>query len=249
MLLPLLRPRAWPGHLAMVLAVTAAVSLGVWQWGVWQKHRDTAAHDLTAASPRALEAVMGPDDPFPGADLGRPVRFDGTWMGQDTLYIQDRFSEGTRGYWVVTPVRVERPDGSPGSAMPVVRGWSARATSARPVGPVTVVGWLQPSEGAGAVDPHPHDAIIPTMRIGSIVEHVDVDLYSGYVVARDLTPGAGGEVAGTGLRAVQPLSLPEISAVTSLQNFLYAWQWWFFAGFALFIWGRWCRDQIVAEQV
>ena len=45
-------------------------------------------------------------------------------------------------------------------------------------------GWLQAGEGSGPVDPDPHDDVIPTMRIASLVEHVDADLYSGYVVAR-----------------------------------------------------------------
>ena len=106
-----------------------------------------------------------------------------------------------------------------------------------PTGPVEVDGWLQASEGSGAVDDDPHDDVIPEMRIASIVEHVDADLYSGYVVDREPTDG---------LVAVPPDSVPEISSSTSLRNLLYALQWWVFGGFAIYIWVRWCRD--VVEQ-
>ncbi len=30
------------------------------------------------------------------------------------------------------------------------------------------------------------------------------------------------------------------------RNLLYAVQWWIFAGFAIYIWQRWCRDQVEA---
>ena len=70
------------------------------------------------------------------------------------------------------------------SAMPVVRGWSAQPEAPVPSGEVEVEGWLQASEGSGAADDDPQDNVIPEMRIASIVEHVDADLYSGYVVER-----------------------------------------------------------------
>ena len=75
------------------------------------------------------------------------------------------------------------------------------------------------------------------MRIASVVEHVDADLYSAYVVARD---GAG--TAAAGLAPVTPDSIPEVSSTTSLRNLLYAFQWWVFGGFAVYVWVRWCRD-------
>ena len=48
--------------------------------------------------------------------------------------------------------------------------------------------------------------------------------------------------AGDGLEAVPPDSVPEISPATSLRNLLYAFQWWIFGVFAVYIWVRWCRD-------
>ncbi len=73
-----------------------------------------------------------------------------------------------------------------------------------------------------------------------MVEHVDADLYSGFVVERG---------AEDGLSQVTPASIPKVSNTTSLRNLLYAFQWWIFAGLAIFIWVRWCRDALERERV
>lgn len=223
----LLAPRHWGAHLLMVLAVAAATLLGLWQLNTWEAARAAEASDLSEAAPRPLAKVMGGDDPFPGQYVGQPVAFSGRWMPESTLYVQDRLLGSRRGYWVVTPVLVGE------SAMPVVRGWSRTKTAPEPTGEVEVDGWLQPSEGSNAPDDDPRDDEIPEMRIATITEYVDADLYSAYVVARN---------AGSGLAAVPPDSVPRVSAVTSLRNLLYAFQWWIFGVFAIYVWVRWCRD-------
>ncbi len=215
----------------MVLAVAAAAGLGLWQLHVWEAARSSASRDLSAQAPVALSRVLGPDDVLTNADPGRPVRFTGSWLGADTMYVSGRRSGGQTGYWVVTPVQVGR------SAVPVVRGWSARPDAAPPQGSARITGWLQPSEGTGVVDENPQDDVLPELRIASMVQHVDVDLYSAYVVSR---------TADSGLRAVGSPSMPEVSGTTALRNLLYALQWWLFAGFAIYIWVRWCRDELEA---
>ena len=229
----LFAPRYWGAHLLMVAAVAAAVGLGLWQLHVWEAARASEARDLSNAEPMPLDEVMTGDSPFPGQYLGQPVSFTGEWIPEATLYVADRDLGGKRGYWVVTPVLVED------SAMPVVRGWSRLAEAPAPDGEVEVEGWLQASEGTGRSDQDPQDDVIPEMRIPSIVEHVDADLYSGYVVDREPTEG---------LQAVTPESVPKVSNSTSLRNLLYAFQWWIFGGFAIYIWVRWCRDVVEASR-
>lgn len=235
-MLALLSPRYWGGHLLMLLCLAVAIGLGLWQYDAWSSHRAAAAQDLSRAAPEQLTDVMTGDDPFPGEELGRPVTFTGRWLGADTLYVADRWLHGKKGYWVVTPVLV---DGS-GSAMPVVRGWSPSPSSPQLSGRASVTGWLQPSEGSGQVDEDVHDDVIPEMRTASIVEHVDQDLYGGFVVTRDNREPA--------LAQVTAASIPEISSTTGLRNLLYAIEWWIFGGFAVFIWWRWCRDSLLVRQ-
>ena len=73
------------------------------------------------------------------------------------------------------------------------------------------------------------------MRVASLIQRVDADLYSGFVVRRD---------AEAGLRQVTPESIPQVSSTDHLQNLLYGFQWWIFGGLAIYIWWRWCRDQL-----
>ena len=228
----LLAPRYWGAHLMMVVALAAAIALGMWQYHAWTAGRAAEARDLSNAQALPLAEVMGGDDTFPGEYLGQPVSFGGDWLPEGTLYVADRELDGRRGYWVMTPVLIGD------SAMPVVRGWSAQPEATVPSGQVEVEGWLQASEGSNAPDNDPADDVIPEMRIPSVVQHVDADLYSGYVVSKD---------PDSGLEPVTPESVPKVSGVTHLRNLLYAFQWWIFGGFAVYIWYRWCRDQVEAR--
>lgn len=232
MLALLLRPKFWPGHIAMVVCVGIAVGLGLWQYDAWGQRRADAARDLSNKPPVALGSVMTGDSPFPGRSLGRPVEFSGRWIGEN-VYVADRWLDGRRGYWVVTALAVDGTE----SAMPVVRGWSPTTELPTPSGETSMVGWLQATEGSGPVDDDPHDEVIPMMRIASLVEKVDADLYSGYVVAKEIPDQDG-------IPYVTPASIPEVSGFTALRNLLYAIEWWVFGAFALFIWVRWCRDTL-----
>jgi surfeit locus 1 family protein len=221
----------------MVVCVALAVGLGLWQLGAWQEHRDAAARDLADQPAVPLSSLMTGDSPFPGRSVDQPVAFTGTWLGGDTLYVSDRELHGRSGYWVVTPVLV---DGTR-SAMPVVRGWSAHPSAPAPDGAVQVTGWLQATEAGDGVDKDPEDNVIPAMRIASLVEHVDEDLYSGYVVAKSASTGTA-----TGVERVEPPASEGVSVTTGLRNLLYGIEWWFFGGFAVFVWVRWCRDSLAS---
>ncbi len=216
----------------MLVALVAAILLGIWQLHAWQAGRAADTLDLTRAKSLPLSQVMSGDDPFPGKYLGQPVSFEGRWLPDGTLYVADRDLAGKRGYWVMTPVQVGD------SAMPVVRGWSTKPQAPAPSGPVEVRGWLQASEGSSVPDDDPGDDVIPEMRIASVVQHVDADLYSAYVVAKDAGSGSAG------LERVTPESVPDVSNTSHLRNLLYAFQWWIFGGFAIYVWLRWCRDQL-----
>ncbi len=252
MLAPTLRalvaPRVLMLHVLGVVATTAAILLGLWQLDAWQAGRDAEARDLAGEAPRPLTRVMTADDPFPGADVGRPVTLSGTWLPDSTLLVENRDLEGRSGLWAVTPVAVctgpaAACDPATDPAMLVVRGWAptAAAVPPSPTGEVQLTGWLQPGEGTGAPDPDPGDDVLAELRIASAIQHVDQDLYGAYVVARD-------GVERDGLEAVTPDSLPAPSTFTSLQNLLYAVEWWLFGAFAVFLWQRWVRDELARRR-
>src|SRR6478609_9566983 len=106
----------------MVVAVVAALLLGLWQLDAWRERRADAARDLTQAQPEPLADVMGPDDPFPGRSVGQPVTVSGTWVPTGTVFVAGREHDGADGYWMVTPLAV---GDAAAPALPVVLGWVA----------------------------------------------------------------------------------------------------------------------------
>ncbi|EON25820.1 MULTISPECIES: SURF1 family protein [Nocardioides] len=226
-----------PTALALVL-VAIAGALGAWQLRAWQERRAAEARDLTQLAPVPLTDVMGPDDPFPGTDLGRPVSITGEWLPQGAFYVSGRESEGRDGLWLVVPLAV---GAATEPAVPVVVGWTPAEDAALvPTGTGEVTGWLQPPEGNLSVDDDPTDDVVPQLRTADAIQRVDNDLYSAYVVAT--TPAAG-------LEAATLDSLPEVGTFTALRNLLYALEWWVFGAFAAFVWWRWVRDEKATERV
>ena len=231
-------PRFWAVHVLMLVAVTVAALLGWWQLDAWQDRRAAEAADLTNAQPLPLADVMGPDDPFPGDSVGRPVVVEGTWVADATVLVSGREHEGRDGYWVVTPLAVPGP-GDP--ALPIVRGWvpTPDDVPTDPTGEAREVAWLQPPEGSsGVTDDDPDDDVIPQVRIADLIQHVDQDLYGAYGVATE---------APEGIEPADLQALPDAGRFTALRNLLYALEWWVFGGFAVFVWWRYLGDTVRDE--
>ena len=242
----LTRPAMLLLHLAAVAGVVLAALLGQWQIDSWQEHRRDRAAEVANDDPTPLEDVMGPDDPFPTAGLGLPVEVTGEWVPDSTVYVAGRQHRDQTGFWTVTSLST--CDSGPctdAPAIPVVLGWSEEVDrSSEPLaGASRVAGWLQPGEAAGEADPDPLDDVLPTLRIAELLQRFDQDLYGGFVILD--TPKA----LRSGLTAVTPDSLPDPPTFTALRNLLYGIEWWCFAAFALFLWGRWCRDEVVAARI
>jgi surfeit locus 1 family protein len=231
-------------HVLGVLAVSVAGWMGWWQLSAWQASREDRALQLADQPPVPLAEVLGPDDPFPGEHVGRPVRLRGEWLTGSTVYVTDRRRTATAsddGVWqaALLGVCVEgaRCEGSP--AVPVVLGWAPApgGGTQEPTGTAEVTGWLQPAEqGDGAEDPTA--AVLPSLRTADLLRRTDRDVYSGYVILDEPTEARGGLVA------VTPASLPDPPVSTALRNLLYGVEWWVFAGFAAYLWWRWSRDAV-----
>jgi surfeit locus 1 family protein len=242
----LLSPQLLLLHLLGVVAVSLAGWLGWWQVSAWQEQRVDRALELADEQPRPLADVLGPDDPFPGDDVGRPVLVEGEWLPGSTVYVSDRrraAEAGDDGYWQVAMLSA-CVSGAPcgqASAVAVVLGWasSPEAGTAPPSGETEVVGWLQPAEH-GAPDDDLSDPVVPSLRSADLLHRTDRDLYSGYVILDQPATARGGLVP------VTPETLPEPPPSTALRNLLYGLEWWVFAAFAAYLWWRWSRDAVQA---
>jgi cytochrome oxidase assembly protein ShyY1 len=231
-------------HVPALLAVVVAVLLGNWQLGAWQMHREARTAELTGLAPVPLQDVLGPDDPFPGDGVGRPVQLSGRWLPQDVVHVSGRQHEGSKGFWTVVPLLTcGTVDCAEPSAIPVVLGRSTTVAAApeAPTGTGEVTGWLQPSEGS-APDDDPDDEVLPALRVADLAQRVEEDLYGGFVILESPAEARGAAAA------VTPESLPEAPSTAGLRNFLYGIEWWLFAGFAVFLWWRWTRDEVLAAR-
>lgn len=241
-------PRLWGAHLLALVCVAFAAGMGLWQYDAWQERRAAERVDLTEAQPVPVTEVLGPDDPFPTAGLGRPVEIRGTFLARGTVLVSGRESaDGREGRWLVTPISVGDL-GTP--AVPVVRGWVPADADldrlpAPPSGEVEVLGWLQPTESAGEPDEDPTDAVVPALRIADLLQLLDEDqdLYGAYVVAEQPLPADADE----GVEAATLDQLPPAGRFTGLRNILYAVEWWVFAAFAGFLWWRYVRDTVRSQ--
>lgn len=227
------------GLLAVLLA--AAVVCGL--LGAWQldraRTRSAAAQEQRQAQMAAAEAVpladvLAPQTAFDGDLVGRKVSVTGTFEA-DQLLVSGRAHDDVAGALVLTPLRVA----GTGAVLPVVRGWvpSGAAPDAAPAGQVSLVGYLQAGESAGAgLAGTTTDAISPAELL-----HVWAGpIYTGYLVLATSDPPQPAEAAG-GPAVLGPPRLADTGP--NLQNVLYALEWFVFGGFAVFLWWRTVLDE------
>jgi surfeit locus 1 family protein len=142
------RPRFWLVTLGAVLAAAGTLALGFWQWGRAQQKiaLHAAIEAQQAAAPLDAKALLGRRDATPL--VHRPIRLQGRWVPEHTVYLDNRQMEGRTGFYVVTPLRIEGSD----AAVAVQRGWIPRNFEHReqlppvqtPGGVVEVQGRLAP---------------------------------------------------------------------------------------------------------
>lgn len=219
----LLSPR-WVGLLVFALAMTVAcVFLGNWQWDRY--HQRQASNDVTRgnfeADPIPVEDALS--DGW-DADLAwRTVTATGTFVPEDEVTV--RFSQrgSTPGVDVVTPLRL-----TSGDIVLVDRGWMRSARSgeapddipAAPSGPITVTGWLQPDSTANRAATTPTNDQVRAIRSTNWTDRLGARPLPGHVAMTD--------PAQDGLQGAQE---PDLGSGPSG---IYAVQWYFFAGLAIF---------------
>ncbi|GGB83117.1 hypothetical protein N798_09420 [Knoellia flava TL1] len=236
----MLRTATKPRNLALlavaVLVVIAFVQLGRWQLGVAE---DEALREslerARSQQPVAVETVLRPHSDFPGELSTRPVTATGEF-GTDQVVVANRRLDGRTGFWVVAPLRVA----STGATLPVLRGFVTSPSDLPPVpsGSVTVTGGLAPPESPYAGQAPPEG------QLGSVDTSVLVgrwpgDLYNAFVFQQEESPAA----PPTTLGSMERVPTPSGETGFKWRNAAYAFQWWAFALFALYMWWRIVRDE------
>ena len=259
-----LTPRMIGIFVLLLAAAVVSVRLGAWQLdraSVRGAAEAEAAHAaVLAADPVPLEEVLRAQTSFTAEHLARTVAVTGELEDDHQVLVPGRSVAGEDAVLVVTALRVTQgPD--TGAMIPVLRGWvpaddvvvdddgwrprdaSVAAVLAVPAGEQRVTGYLGGSEAGVSAD-------LPAGMVAAVSSAELAGLwggptYGGYLV--QLTEEAGGgraAVSAEGLAHAPPPSMAQETGL-NLQNLAYAVEWVIFGGFALFLWGRMVRDEVV----
>ena len=232
----------WRG-LAVALATLAGIALAA-RLGFWQldrAHQKVALQtslDARMREPVLDVAALSRTAEAAEAQHQRRVVLRGRWVGDRTVYLDNRQMDGRVGFFVVTPLALE-----PGpAAILVQRGWAPRSFTERdalpavttPIGTVTVKGTLAGSPSrlfdfAGAAS----GPIRQNLDIGSFARETGLALLPLSVVQR-ATPDA----AADGLLRHWPAPAADVQ-----KHYGYAVQWFAIAVAIafLYVWHRFIR--------
>lgn len=243
----ILTPR-WSGLLVLAVAIAAVMTvLGVWQLDVYQSKTAAETAKRAEAVPVALESLFSIEAGLPSKAVGRRVTVSGTWgAAADQIFVSDRRHADQTGYWVITPLMLEPSNRSAGDqaagAVMVVRGWIPTVddpAAKAPAGRVELVGAVAASEAQDASGDAAKGRVLQSLRIPTIVHLVDYRVYDAFVVLSSTSQTAS-EPGSTSPAVVQAPTPPTDHA--GLRNVAYAFQWWIFAAFTLWMWARMVLD-------
>lgn len=264
MLKTALRPRS---ILALIVSLGLAVGfvlLSQWQLESSERARTVADPAKDVAAPLVEVAEAG--TPVTGVQADQLVTVTGEYRDGSTVLVPGRLQDGTEGYWAVSALTVPDsagrwPDAGGELTVAVARGWTADPASVpeEPEGPIGVVGRYLPAEGPVPGQELP-DGQVGTVSPAQLTNLWDAPLYSGFVAAFAENPASAPfQLDDDGTLARDPaLMSPRLSELeidqqptdesVNLLNLFYAVEWVVFAGFALYIWWRFVRDEWLREQ-
>ena len=231
-----MRRSQWRRILAAVLIALIGFSgtsvLGFWQYS--RAHRDDIEQQVLQAAPVPVQQLVTPGAYVPEVGFAHAVRLQGDLLGSRALGTCGRTQDGLAGCWVLAPVQV----GAHGST--AVLGFvedallpsALRTVRAGGDVSVEVLGRLQPAEviDRGNAILRPAETV-PVINVNELAMRWQTPLRDGYVVL---------EQALVGSAVTAPLITPP-SGIT-WRNLIYAWQWWAFAAFVLFLLVRYISD-------
>jgi len=219
------------GAIALVFIVIA-ILLGRWQW---ERTQEILASERAALSqPVPIETVFPSGAPLPsdlpGEVVGQPVTLVGEYDPAMQVAVINRELQGYPGVWIVTGLRL-----ADGRVAAVLRGWTSDATDATtqvPTGLVEVTGILQPDEPFYA-DADSADGTAASIAHDRLGQAWGTDVLPGYTTLQVQEPPRNAAPSPV------PPTVQTSDVAFPLQNFVYAFQWWIFAIFALAVYLRW----------
>lgn len=152
-----------------MLGVAATLALGNWQLS-----RATYKDNLQARidAQRALPPLASSGQ-LTEAQLHRQVELRGSWRADATIYLDNRSMDGRAGFFVLTPLLLDK-----GGAVLVQRGWAPRNVADRAaLPPVQTPDGLVAVRGRLAMPPSHYLDFAGPAQGGAIRQNLDLDAY------------------------------------------------------------------------
>lgn len=188
--------------LGAAMAVTATVRLGLWQLDR-AAQKSAWMHDEAqrARLPALASDELARTPELAAAQWHRQVTVSGTWLSQQTLFLDNQTFEGRAGFVAVTPLLI-----APGDAVLVQRGWIPRDPADR-----TRV--RMPPTAAGVVSVAARVAPLPSKRF-------ELGGADNGTIRQNLDTAALARAWGVELR---PLSLLELQPMAPDDGWIRKW--------------------------
>lgn len=240
------RPK-WVGALLLALAV-AAIFASLAQWQADRTYRYVPKAPVSQTAVPLSDLVTSSAD-FEANQVDRLVDFQATPFPGLAYVVANRIQldgqGGSKtGYWLVRPATTDQ-----GKLITLALGWFPTQTQAethalayKSLAEDMVLkpfnGIYEPGE-----DPRPANGILfESLSIAQIINQPglpeDIDAYAGFVIVQE--PVLEGEKIVIG-------NNPGSTIFNWLTAF-YAVEWTLFAGFAVFLWGRLVKDEVIREK-
>ena len=227
------RQRGWLVFAAALLAAVLTARLGFWQLDrAAQKTALQHAVDERSALPPLPVQALAHDATAAEQQQHRRVELVGRWVGEASVWLDNRQMDGRAGFYLVTPLRL-----ADGSAVLVQRGWAPRDALDRtkvpaladPDGEVGVQGRVAPPPSRlydfGGVDG------------GRIRQNIDLDAFAREtgLALRPLSVLQLDAGADDGLRRDWPRATVDVH-----KHYGYAFQWFALCALitGLYVWFR-----------
>lgn len=259
-----LSPRSLAFLTVSLIIAALFVVLSMWQLSSSDQAAIVADPDKDRVKP--LSEVIKPGEVATASTADHTVEITGRYDPESTVVIPGRLHDGAEGYWAVTELVLRDSDELWGPAngpmsIAVARGWvqTADQVPAAPSDPVTVAGRFLPPE-APLGDSELPEGQLASLSPAQLTNEWDAPLYSGYVAAAAEVPasqqlpvtdqGTLGSNATVMSGELRDLDIDQQPTDTSLNmlNLFYALEWIVFAGFAVFLWWRFVRDEYLRQQ-
>jgi len=237
------RARAVVVLLAALASVAVTARLGVWQLRR-ASDKEALVHAIGVQAKRpSLDALeLAREEQAAASQFWRPVRLQGHWLPEHTVFLDNRQMGGRPGFFVVTPLVL-----SPGDAVLVQRGWVPRDAEQR-----TRLPRVDTSSGTvhvlGRIAPPPSQlfSFAPDAS-GPIRQNVDLGPFSREIGVR-LRPLSVQQLPGDvsdGLQRDWPLP-----AVDVAKHHGYAFQWFALAILitGLYVWFQLVRPRLARQR-